>query len=81
MHHCTAAHVASVPVRDTFRGQVAWEGVVEVFDLTGYPGAKRIYAWSYPDGKETRFTTVLEVPPVDSAVAAVRASVMAQRDV
>src|SRR5688572_13936971 len=78
MHRCSAVHVESVPVVEMFRSQKVWEGVVEVFDLTGHPKAKRCYAWSYPDGKETRFVAVLEVPPVESPQTAVRAAIVAQ---
>ena len=33
MHGGTATLVQSVPVRETFEGKTAWEGVVHVFDL------------------------------------------------
>lgn len=79
MHRCKAVHVGSVPVREMFGAQPVWEGVVEVFDLEGHPKAKRGYAWSYHDGKQDQFTTVLEIPPVESPQTAVRAAVMAER--
>jgi hypothetical protein len=47
----------------------------EVFDLHGHPKAKRAYGWYHLDGKndeEERFVTVLEIPPVESALTAVR---------
>jgi hypothetical protein len=75
MHRCKAEHVESVPVREMFGPKVAWEGVVEVFDLTGHSKAKRCYAWSYQGVKEEQFTTVLEIPPVVSPSTAVRASI------
>lgn len=75
---CKATHVESVPVIETFRGQVVWEGVVEVFSLTGYSKAKKAYGWSFQEGEETRYTAVLEIGPVDSAITAVRASILAQ---
>jgi hypothetical protein len=78
MHRCKAAHVASAPVIEMFRDQVAWDGVVEVFDITGHPKAKRCYAWSYQGDKEEQFTTVLEIPPVVSPNTAVRASIVAE---
>jgi hypothetical protein len=56
-----------------------WEGVVEVFDITGHPHTKRCYAWSFPEGTETRFVTVLEIPPVESAQTAVRASIAGEQ--
>ncbi|MDP3073957.1 MAG: hypothetical protein Q8N18_26975 [Opitutaceae bacterium] len=79
MHRCSATHAQSVPVREMFGGKVAWEGVVEAFTITGHPKAKRCYAWSYQDGKETQFVTVLEIPPVKDAPTAVRASIAAKR--
>jgi len=78
MHRCLASHSASVPVQEMFGPQVAWEGVVEVFDITGHAKAKRCYAWSYPGGKETQFVTVLEIPPVESPQTAVRAYVASE---
>lgn len=72
---CLANHIESVIVRDTFRGEVAWEGVVEVFHLVGHAKAKRCYGWTYHDGKEQQYAVVLEIPPVDSPVTAVRAAV------
>ena len=77
MHRCSATHAESVPVCEMFGKQVAWEGVVEVFNLVNHQRAKRAYAWSYHDGKEEQFTTVLEIPPVKDAPTAVRASIMA----
>jgi hypothetical protein len=78
MHGCKAAHVGSLPIREMFGQQVAWEGVVETFDLTGHAKAKRCHAWSYPDGKETRFVAVLELPPVVSPSTAVQAFIASQ---
>ena len=79
MHGCKAVHVSSAPTREMFGEKVVWEGVVEIFDLTGHPKAKRCYAWSYPDGKEMRFVGVLEIPPVKDPLTAVRASIMAAK--
>ena len=77
-HRCKAEHVKSVPVIEMFWQKVAWDGVVEVFRLTGHPKAKRCYAWSFTEGKETRFVTVLEIPPVESAQTAVRAAIASE---
>ena len=75
---CKAEHVKSVPVIEMFWQKVAWDGVVEVFRLTGHPKAKRCYAWSFTEDKETRFVTVLEMPPVESAQTAVRAAIASE---
>jgi hypothetical protein len=78
MHGCESRHVRSVPVREVFNGLVAWEGVVEVFDLIGHPKAKRCYGWSFEDGRQTRSVTVLELPPVDSPETAVKVAIAAK---
>jgi hypothetical protein len=75
LHGADSKHVKSVPVHEVFRGQTVWKGIVEVFDLTGHPKAKRCYAWSHPEGPDDRgerFVTVLELPPVVSAKTAVK---------
>jgi hypothetical protein len=62
-----------------FRGKVAWEGEVEVFAVTGHPKAKHAYAWEHEaDEGGRRYVAVLGVPPVNTAVDAVRAAVVAE---
>jgi hypothetical protein len=75
VHEYKATHIDSEPVIELFRGQVAWDGVVEIFDLLGHPKAKRCYAWSLTDNEEPQYTTVLEIPPVDSAESAVKLAI------
>jgi hypothetical protein len=80
LHKCGAIYRETVPVHEVFRGQTVWQGEVEVFDLFNHPKAKRAYAWSHREGENDegeRFVTVLEIPPVESAVTAVRASIVA----
>jgi hypothetical protein len=73
-HNCTVLHVRTARVRELFKGEIVWNGPVEVFKLKGHPLTERCYAWAYgdDDGK-TQYTTVLEVPPVTSPEKAVRA--------
>lgn len=79
MHRCKATHVESVPVIEMFGQKVAWDGVVETFEITGHPRAKRCHAWSFVDDKgESQYTTVLEIPPVDSAETAVKVAIAAK---
>jgi len=78
MHHCTASHAASEPVVELFNGEVAWDGIVEAFDIQGNPKSRRCYAWSYEDGGETQYVTILEIPPVDSAETAVKIAITAK---
>lgn len=59
-------------VRETFEGETVWEGEVLVFELEGHPEARWCYAWEV-DGE---VVCVLGVPPVESAVDAVRAAIM-----
>ena len=75
MHNCKALYVRSVPINEEFEGITAWQGIVDVFNLVGHPNAKRCYAWTYKERRETKFTAVLEIPPIDSAESAVRAAI------
>jgi hypothetical protein len=74
-HGCESLHVESVPVKEVFEDQTAWEGTVEVFDLVGHLKAKRAYAWSYRDGDQNKTVTVLEIPPVNSPQSAVKVAI------
>ena len=78
LHGADATHVESVPVKESVHGQTVWEGVVEVFDLTGHPKASRVHAWSHDTdnpAKPKRHVAVLHLPPVTSPVTAVRAAI------
>ena len=37
LHGVHSTHVQSVPVKEEFRGQTVWDGIVEVFELHGHP--------------------------------------------
>jgi hypothetical protein len=76
-HGADAAHAETVPVKEVFRGQTAWEGNVEVFTITGHAKAKRCYAWGFEDKGEWAITSVLEIPPVDSPQTAVKVAIAA----
>lgn len=78
LHGCEARLREVVAVRDQFRGETAWEGVVHVFDLKGHPEATVCFAWSSPIGELTRrrFYAVLRLPPVSSPIDAIRASIV-----
>src|SRR5687767_14756804 len=79
LHGCESRHDGSVAVTESFQGQIVWDGTVEVFALDGHSSAARCYAWTaeQDDGSYRRFA-VLEVPPVDSPLAAVRAMIVAE---
>lgn len=81
LHECESEHIESVPVTEAFQGKTIWQGTVEVFALRGHPKANRCYAWSHAagkDDKETRFVTVLELPPVDSPQKAVQVAIASE---
>ncbi len=77
-HGCGSRHFTTVPVTEKFRGQIAWQGEVEVFDLINHATAGTCYAWSYDDNGTTRTTAVLGLPPVDSAETAVKVAIAAK---
>jgi hypothetical protein len=77
-HGCESLHVESVPVKEVFEGETAWEGTVEVFDLVGHPEAQRCYAWSYQDGDQNKIITVLGISPVGSPESAVKVAIAAK---
>ena len=79
VHGAEATHVESVPVKETFQGRTLWEGIVEVFELTGHATAHRVYAWSHETddpANPRRHVTVLHLHPIKSAQDAVRAAIV-----
>lgn len=79
LHGCDSAHVQTIFAHETFQGKVVWDGDVEEFRLIDHPKAKTGFAWSYKnDAGETRYVAILGVPPVDTAVNAVRAYIVAE---
>jgi len=78
LHGVESTWLESVEVDETFDGAQVWKGEVQVFELVGHPKASRCYAWSEAStGNKRRFFAALHVPPVDSAAAAVRGSIVA----
>jgi hypothetical protein len=79
VHGLDAAHIQTVPVKEVFRGEVAWQGEVEVFNVTGHAKAKQCFAWGVrrADDKGWDVTAVLGVPPVTSPELAVKAAIAA----
>jgi hypothetical protein len=74
-----AEYFRSEPVCEMFQGEVAWEGVVQVFWVYRHPRARHAYAWSHEtDEGGRRYVAVLGIPPVNSAQDAVRASIAAE---
>ena len=81
MHGGIATLAQSVPVRETFRDHVVWEGVVYVFDLADHPTATRAYAWPFlaEGSDQLRIVAVLHTARINSPVEAVRAAIVAEQ--
>jgi len=79
LHGVESSHIETVPVKEVFAGQTVWEGIVEVFELHNHPKADRVYAWAHETDnpqKPIRHVTVLHIPPVTSALLAVKAAIL-----
>ena len=75
-HSCEAKHLHSVRVKIRLEGNVVWDGDVEVFQLEGHPDASKCYAWGVIDDPDSlRAITMLHMPPITSANAAMKAYV------
>lgn len=74
-HGCKAIHSASIPIQETFKGRIVWQGIVEEF-IIQHNQTERCYGWIVPSNKEdaeTRYVTILGLPPIDSPRKAVQA--------
>src|ERR1017187_2903744 len=79
LHSAKAKHLESVPVKESFQGQTVWDGIVEVFLLSGHPKTDRVYAWIHDTddpANPKRYVTVLHIPPVVSPRPAVQAAIV-----
>jgi hypothetical protein len=79
LHGVDAVHVESVPIKEVWQGKTIWEGVVEVFDITGHATATKVYAWAHDTDdpkKPRRHITVLNIPPIDTPLLALRAALV-----
>ena len=64
LHGVDSSHLRSEPVRETFRGETAWEGVVDVFALKGLSEAGLAYARAHKtDDGGRRYVAVLGSHP------------------
>jgi hypothetical protein len=81
-YSCKATYRRTVPVQEPLPDGIEWKGDVEVFWLTGHPGAKRCFAWLQEEdpSKDPTVITVLEAPPVIGPATAVRAALAGRRD-
>ncbi len=78
LHGCESTWIRSETVWEAFLGKTIWKGEVEVFQLQGHPEAETAYVWSHIVDENTgrrKLYAILGVPPINSAVDAVRASI------
>ena len=81
LHQCDAIHLESMPVQESFRGNVIWDGEVEVFATSDHPKVNRIYAWRFIDKeKKERFAAIPALRTIPSASAAVKVFLMTESD-
>jgi len=79
LHGAEARHLESVPIKESFKDQPVWDGIVEVFYLIGHPKTNRVYAWIHQTddpANPKRHVTVLHIPPVVSPRTAVQAAIV-----
>lgn len=78
LHGCKSKWVESIPIKETFKGETAWEGIVEVFDLKDHPTAKLAYTWSHEieGSKKRKYYAVIQQGEINSPEKAVRASIV-----
>lgn len=79
MHGGDALWIESVPIKEVFRGETAWEGLVEVYALSGHAKAKQCFAWGVrrDDDNGWDVTAVLSIPPITTPHDAVKAAIVA----
>jgi len=71
------SHIESVPVAESFRGQVIWKGIVEVFKVNNPPPDKA-YGWIVAAQGTPDYVAVLGTHPINSPLDAVRAWIVSQ---
>jgi hypothetical protein len=79
LHGVHSTYIESVPVTEQFKGQVIWDGIVEVFQLHDHPQATHAYAWTHETddpNQPKRSVAVLKIPPAVSPETAVRLAIV-----
>ena len=70
------SHVETVPVAESFRGQVIWKGIVEVFRVSN-PPPEKAYGWIVAAQSRPDYVAVLGTHPINTALDEVRAWIVA----
>jgi hypothetical protein len=76
MKHGKSRLLQSVPVKETFRGAIVWQGTVHIFDVLNGP---RLYVWSAPALRSDvpNFWMIPHGAEIDSPAAAVHSVIFA----
>src|SRR4051812_10574543 len=69
---CASIHLGSEEVEHVTDGVPPWNGTVQIFGLIKFGPVTRAYLFSSDGRAESPIITVLGLPPIDSARAAVR---------
>ena len=78
----TATFIGVEPVTAMWQGRIAWQGVVQIYALTGTAQFKTVYAWlAHPDGSGNRrqMYTALRAGAVNTPWDAVNTAVAASQ--
>lgn len=78
-HGVESKQVRSLAVKVTVQDKTVWDGIVEVFKLSGHPTATHAYAWSQDTNDPEhprRHVAVLQLHPTQSAQDAVKAAMV-----
>lgn len=78
----TATFIGVEPVTAMWQGLIAWQGVVQIYALTGDAQFKTVYAWlAHADGSGSRRVyTALKAGAVNSSWDAVNAAVAVEKN-
>jgi len=71
------SHVETIPVAESFRGQVIWKGIVEVFKVNN-PPPEKAYGWIVAAQGGPDYVAVLGTHPINTPLDAVRAWIVSQ---
>jgi hypothetical protein len=79
-HGGTATFIGTELVTAIWQGRIAWQGVVQIYALTGEAQFKTVYAWlDHPDGSGAprRVHTALRAGSINTPWDAVNAAIVA----
>lgn len=79
MHGCDCSHVSTHKVIETMNGNLIWSGDVESFNLHNHTTATQAFAWAWEQDSEPNYIAVLNIPPINDPLDAVKAVIASGR--